>query len=153
MTTGVPTGLPRLPRCLTGGARERSGGVAYLESVLVVEDDHDLRGLLVTLLTDEGYAVMAAEDGERALRLCAEREPDLIVLDLQLPRFGGLEFLRRHRSSHRCTGKVIALTAGRVSEDDLGQHGVDAVIAKPFDIDELLARIRDLLASLHPHPA
>jgi DNA-binding response OmpR family regulator len=121
--------------------------VTYLPSVLVVEDDHDLRGLLVTLLTDEGYAVVAAEDGERALQLCAEREPDLVVLDLQLPRFGGLEFLRRHRSSHQCAGKVIALTAGRVTEDDLVAHGVDALISKPFDIDELLARIRQILAS------
>jgi DNA-binding response OmpR family regulator len=113
--------------------------------VLVVEDDAVVRELLLTLLADVGYATMAAEDGWRALEICAEREPDLVVLDLQLPGFGGLEFLERHRTSHQCTGKVVVVTARSMTEHDRQAHRIDAVICKPFDIDEFLATVRALV--------
>ena len=113
--------------------------------MLVVEDDADLRRLLVTVVREAGFSVAEAGDGKRALELCAEQEPDLIVLDLDLPRLTGLEFLERHRRDHECAGKVVVLTALRFTDDERTANRVDAVMPKPFLIDELVATVHRLL--------
>jgi two-component system OmpR family response regulator len=113
--------------------------------LLVVEDEEDLRRGLEQALREEGYAVDGAGDGADALYKAETWEYDAIVLDIMLPGLDGLEILRRVRKSK--TVPVLLLTArdgvgDRVRGLDLG---ADDYLVKPFDLGELLARIRALI--------
>ena len=113
--------------------------------VLVVEDEMELARLVVRELEDAGYRVRHAPDGPTALRLVAERAPDLVVLDWMLPGMDGLEVLRRLRQTSAVP--VLMLTA-RAEEVDrvVGlEVGADAYLTKPFGTRELVARVRALL--------
>ena len=113
--------------------------------VLIVEDDPKIAGFLTQGLESEGYSVTRAGDGETALELALDQRFDLVLLDLMLPRLGGLEVLRRLREHHSTT-RVIAVTArssvaDRVQGLDLG---ADDYLVKPFSFVELMARVRSL---------
>ncbi len=112
----------------------------------MVEDDAVLAGLLSDLLTAEGYAVDVALDGQRALHLGLTREYDVIVLDRGLPAIGGLDLMTRLRAQGVAT-PVLVLSALALPRDRV--EGLDAgaedYLGKPFDVEELLARIRALL--------
>ena len=114
--------------------------------VLVVEDDPAILRGLADNLRFEGYEVFTAQDGEAGARLQRVHRPDLIVLDLMMPRVGGLELCRRLRGEGVQT-PILMLTAkseeaDRVKGLDLG---ADDYVTKPFGIDELLARVRAAL--------
>lgn len=113
--------------------------------LLLVEDDADLAGMLATLLTEEGYALDRAADGQRALHWALSRDYDVIVLDRGLPAIDGLDVLTRIRS-RAVTTPVLVLSALANPADRV--EGLDAgaedYLGKPFDIDELLARLRAL---------
>jgi DNA-binding response OmpR family regulator len=120
--------------------------VSTRKTILVVEDDVDLRAVLRFALEDDGYAVESAGDGLHALRKVRETSPDLVILDLNMPRMGGADFLYAWRAGVETSGgPVIVITAESqaLRPTDLG---VEAVFSKPFDIDQLLWHIRDLLA-------
>jgi two-component system response regulator MprA len=111
--------------------------------VLVVDDDPNLLRMLRRGFILAGYSVLAAEDGETALRLARDHEPDVLVLDLMLPEpLNGLEVARRLRAA-ACNIPILMLTARGDLEDRLAgfQHGADDYLAKPFAFDELLARV------------
>ncbi len=113
--------------------------------VLVVEDDPTIREVVVRYLEREGLEVDAVGDGEGALACAGERWPDLVVLDLMLPRLDGFEVCRRLRA--QAPVPVIMLTA-RGDEDDrvLGlELGADDYVAKPFSPRELTARVKAVL--------
>jgi putative two-component system response regulator len=113
--------------------------------VAVVEDDPAVRGLLTRMLEGDGYAVIPIADGENGLRAVAEHQPDLVLLDLTLPRIDGLEVCRRLRADIRTvTLPVIVLTAHTAIEDMVAalDAGADDFITKPFHQLELLARLR-----------
>jgi putative two-component system response regulator len=113
--------------------------------VAVIEDDGSVRRLLGRVLDAAGYDVIAAGDGETGLRLIHEHQPDLVVLDITLPRLDGLEVCRRLRSDPRTlTLPVIVLTTHTSMEDMAAalDAGADDFIAKPFHRLELLARLR-----------
>ena len=113
--------------------------------VLLVEDERELARLILRELEAAGHRVLAAEDGEEALRLHAEEQPDAVVLDWMLPKLDGLEVLRRVRTS--ASTPVLMLTA-RSEEVDLLmglEVGADDYLTKPFSTRELLARVRALL--------
>jgi len=110
---------------------------------LVVEDDKDLNRQLVTALSDAGYAVDTALDGEEGYFLGDTEPYDVVILDIGLPKMDGISILEQWRRSER-NMPVIILTA-KIEESDkvLGlELGADDYIAKPFHMEELLARVR-----------
>jgi DNA-binding response OmpR family regulator len=117
-------------------------------SVLVADDDPTIQRILRLNLELEGYSVTAARDGVEALESLARTRPDLVVLDVMMPRIDGLEVLRRIREHAATAGiPVILLTARSGAEDlwDGWRLGVDYYLTKPFDIDDLVRSINRLL--------
>lgn len=111
--------------------------------ILVVEDEEILRMALVDALVAEGFEVLEAADGELGLEMALREDPDLILLDLMLPRLDGLSVLRRIRED-RLAAPVLILSA-RGEEWDRVQGfevGADDYVVKPFSMRELLLRIR-----------
>jgi two-component system, OmpR family, response regulator MprA len=118
--------------------------------VLVVEDDTSIADVLRRTLRQEGHEVRSAADGVEALEVAASFIPDLVVLDLGLPRLDGVEVLRRLRASSDVP--ILILTA-RTETDDRVQgldSGADDYLVKPFERKELLARLRALLRRRPP---
>jgi DNA-binding response OmpR family regulator len=128
---------------LTDGAE--AGG-----RVLVVEDDEDIADVLRRSLRNEGYDVRTSADGIDALDIAAGFVPDLVVLDLGLPRLDGIEVCRRLRADSDVP--ILMLTARTETEDRVGglDSGADDYLVKPFERKELLARIRALLRRRPP---
>jgi DNA-binding response OmpR family regulator len=117
--------------------------VSDRQCVLVVDDDASIRDLYTTLLTDEGYRVETATDGQDGLNQlgCA---PDVILLDLMMPFMDGPEFLRRlRRLAKHARTPVIVLSANYTGAT---YQGAQAVMQKPFDADVLLRCVSGLLA-------
>lgn len=116
------------------------------EKILVVEDDPSiLRGLQLNLGM-EVYLVRSASDGETGLRLARTEKPDLVVVDVMLPRLGGLELVREIRREDPDLPVLILSAKGQESDKVAGlQLGADDYMVKPFGLKELLARIDALL--------
>jgi two-component system response regulator MprA len=114
--------------------------------VLIAEDDRSVRESLVLALGVEGYDVEAVNDGAQALESIAQREPDVIVLDIMMPVLDGLTVCRRLRAG-KCGTPILMLTARHEVSDRVSglDAGADDYLAKPFSLDELLARLRALL--------
>jgi two-component system, OmpR family, response regulator MprA len=118
--------------------------------VLVVEDDTDIAGVLRRSLDKEGYQVRVAGDGEAALAESSVFEPDAVVLDLGLPKLDGVEVCRRLRAEGDVP--ILMLTARDALEARVEglDSGADDYLVKPFERDELLARLRALLRRRPP---
>jgi DNA-binding response OmpR family regulator len=116
------------------------------ESILVVEDEEKIARLLQIELECEGYRVSIAGSGHHALELYQAEQPDLLLLDVMLPGFSGIELLRRIRAGDAHT-PVLLLTAKSSVEDKVSglDLGANDYITKPFQIEELLARVRAAL--------
>ncbi|MGN0985246.1 MAG: response regulator [Candidatus Enterenecus sp.] len=113
------------------------------KKILIVEDEQNIVDILAFNLKREGYDTLEAMDGAAGLALALERDPDLILLDLMLPKMDGFEVCRRLREQGRTT-PVIMLTAREEESDKvLGlELGADDYITKPFSMRELLARVK-----------
>jgi len=121
--------------------------------VLVVDDEPQIRRALRTGLQARGYEVVEAAGGEEALVQLAAKEPDIVILDLGLPDFDGSEVIRRLRAWSRVP--VIVLSVRDRQDDKVGalDAGADDYVTKPFDMDELLARMRATLRRAQPADA
>jgi len=116
--------------------------------ILVVEDDLGVRMLATRLLEREGYHVIAVADGEAGYRAVAEHNPDLVLLDVGLPKIDGFEVTRALRRDPRTATLPILLVTGRTNAEDVVaglDAGADDFVRKPYDRAELLARIRSAL--------
>ena len=121
--------------------------------VLIVEDEPDIRELVVHHLNRDGYLVSAASSGEEALRLVQAVAPDLVLLDLMMPEMDGLEVCRRLRQDPATVSLPIVMLTAKGDEVDrvLGlEIGADDYIVKPFSPKELLARVRAVLRRSRP---
>jgi DNA-binding response OmpR family regulator len=115
------------------------------QTILLVDDEKTLREMIRVYLEQEGYRVVEAGNGRDALYVARIEKPDLVVLDLMMPEMGGTEFMRAF--SKEAETPVIMLTA-RVEDQDkiLGlELGADDYLTKPFNVRELIARVRAVL--------
>ncbi|HTD63200.1 MAG TPA: response regulator transcription factor [Verrucomicrobiae bacterium] len=121
-----------------------------MSTVLVVDDERALVGMVASLLGEEGYEIVTAYDGETALRRHAEESPDLVILDRKLPKISGDEVCKRIRASS--TTPILMLTGERGAEEraKLLDLGADDYLEKPFSGRELRSRVRALLRRATP---
>jgi CheY-like chemotaxis protein len=109
--------------------------------VLAVEDDPDLLALLEMVLAEAGHRVRTAAHGAEALERVAEELPGVILLDMRMPVMNGWEFARelRARYGHACP--IVVLTAAENAEQRAAEIGAEGWLAKPFDIEDVLAAV------------
>jgi two-component system phosphate regulon response regulator PhoB len=121
--------------------------------VLVVEDEEALSATLKYNLEKEGYSVSLATDGEEAMIMAAEKQPDLVILDWMLPKAPGIEVCRRLRARQETRNTPIVMLTARTDEGDRIRGldtGADDYIVKPVAIAELLARLRAVMRRIRP---
>jgi two-component system, NtrC family, response regulator AtoC len=137
---GSPT-VPRPGRTPVGGGHSRLAEPT--RSVLIVDDEADIRSLLKDLLTDEGYKVSVAKSGAEAVEQIQKARPDLAMMDIKLPDQDGIGLLRTLRREHPEL-EVIVMTAfgGSSTAIKAMEHGAYDYVTKPFDIDDLLATLK-----------
>jgi excisionase family DNA binding protein len=124
------------------------GGQAARPGVLVVDDDAGLREFIRVNLEREGYSVREAASAEEGLRALAEEPPDLILLDVMMPRVDGWEMLRAVQERHGVEAIPVIMYSGKVDEaDEAAKRGAQAFIGKPFDPGQLLEATKQLLRS------
>lgn len=139
---------PAATRTIQRDCNKESTMISESATILIVEDEQDIRELLAYNLEKEGYATVQAADGKEGLELARSRKPDLILLDLMLPKMDGLAVCRElERDSGTVRIPIIMLTArGEDVDRILGfELGADDYVVKPFNIRELLLRIRAIL--------
>ena len=151
----------RLPAFYTPGGHRRfrrgdleaflavpRGGPAARFGVLVVDDDAGLREFIRVNLEREGYSVREATSAEEGLRALEEQPPDLILLDVKMPRVDGWEMLRAVQERHGVEAIPVIMYSGKVDEaEEAAKRGARAFIGKPFDPGQLLEATKQLLRS------
>jgi DNA-binding response OmpR family regulator len=116
--------------------------------VLIADDDPYIRQMLELALSEDGYGVMSAIDGHELVRLAQDHPPSLILVDLAMPRMDGYEAIRQLRNDTRTAHVPMLILTARTGAKDVVtgfETGADDFIAKPFDITELLARVKSHL--------
>ena len=123
-----------------------------MSRILIIEDEAPMRTALADLLTAEGYRVLSAADGEIGLQRALDEKPDLILLDIMMPKLDGFALCAELRRLSNA-GPVLMLTAKGQIEDRVAglDAGADDYLVKPFSTEELLARIRALLRRFQRH--
>lgn len=112
--------------------------------VLVVDDDPDIRTVVEAILSGEGYRVMTASNGRLAWEMIARQQPDVVLLDLQMPVMTGWELLDLIHE-RGLPVPIVVMTAGYRARAEAKRHGAAAHLAKPFDLNDLLATVERCL--------
>jgi CheY-like chemotaxis protein len=115
-----------------------------MKRILVVDDEETIRLLYKEELTDAGYLVQVAADGQQALRMVQKERPDLMTIDIKMPVMDGIELLCRVREIHRELPIIICTAYGDFKQD-FSTWASDAYLTKSSDLTELKAKIRELL--------
>ena len=116
-----------------------------MTQVLVIEDDPWIQWMIVDDLADRGHDVKAAQDGVEALARLAEVRPDVIVLDLMLPRWSGWDFVEHYQAyAGGDVVPIVVISAARDGAASLAFPGVQRFLPKPFDIEELAQAVDEL---------
>ena len=120
--------------------------------IYIADDDADIRNLITFTLIEEGHEVLAAKDGQMAVEAIVKDPPDLLVLDMMMPRLDGLGVMRALEAAGVLDKtKVLVLTAKSAERDRVEglERGADLYLTKPFDPDELVESVQALLNSTH----
>ncbi len=118
------------------------------KTVVIVEDEADIRDVLTYNLEREGFEVWGAADGKYGLKLIQDKQPDLVLLDLMLPGLDGLEICRQLKGSDKTATIPIVMVSAKGEESDIVtglELGADDYVAKPFSPKEFMARVRAVL--------
>src|SRR5881628_1723878 len=118
-------------------------------TILVVDDEPQLRRVMLATLTDLGYVVIDARSGEEALEKFRQETPDLVLLDLNMPGIGGLETCRAIRAGSDAPIIILSVRNNERDKVEALDAGADDYVTKPFGIQELLARIRAAMRRAH----
>jgi CheY-like chemotaxis protein len=118
----------------------------FLATVLICDDEPSLRELIRVSL-DGPYSFAEANDGEESLEIARRLRPDVVILDMMMPRRTGLEVLTEMRRDERLSDiPVIVLTAQPLAREEALREGADVVMVKPFEPDEITAAVEEVLA-------
>ncbi len=115
------------------------------DGILVIDDDESIRQIVHLFLSDEGYEVIEASNGQAALDALDEFTPSLILLDLRMPVMDGWEFARRYRLTQGPHAPIVAFVAALNAAQEAAGLETALVLGKPFDLDDLLVAVRSLL--------
>lgn len=115
------------------------------ERILVVDDDESIRQIVRMCLSDEGYDVREASNGQAALETLHVSLPDLILLDLRMPVMDGWEFARLYADTPEPHAPIVAFVAALNAEQECADLPAAAILNKPFDLEDLLQAVRSQL--------
>ena len=119
----------------------------FLASVLICDDEPSLRELIRVSL-DGAYSFAEADDGEKSLEIARRLKPDVVILDIMMPRRNGLEVLSElRRDEGLAATAVIVLTAQPATREEALRHGADVVMVKPFEPHQITAAVEEVLAN------
>ncbi len=123
------------------------------KTILYIEDDQDMIQLMTLILSRRNYKVITAKDGVKGLQALHKRKPDLVLLDLMMPRMDGRDVVREIRQTRELRHLPIVLISARQDEAEAlvsdYPKGISAYIAKPFRVDDILAVVEDALDARH----
>lgn len=127
---------------------DETPATSHVPVLLVADDDEDILMLVQLRLSRSGFEVVVARDGEEALRLVREHRPDLVVLDVMMPKVTGIDVVRALRADPETVDVPVILLTARSSETDVEEGiaaGADDYVVKPFSPQELVARVQSVL--------
>jgi CheY-like chemotaxis protein len=117
---------------------------AAMSSVLVIEDDPDMRGLLVLMLEEQGHAVRSAANGRAGLEAIHHERPDVILLDMKMPVMDGWEFARRYRAEGGNQAPIVVMTASEDPRKPAEEIGAAGWLGKPVELDVLFDTVKHI---------
>jgi len=132
---------------MAGQSTEDAENAGTAKRILLVDDDREITGALTVALEAAGYEIVVAHDGNQGLAMAERDDPDLVILDMMMPKRSGFLVLEKLRRTRRVPVRVIMITANEGSRHKAYAEmlGVDDYIRKPFAMDRLLASVRRLL--------